>query len=206
MTPPRPAGATVAQTMEKLRITLPARAGVRQFSPGGSVEHRFSMLAKQLIIFVPIVGLVFIFAMITMISPRNLDALVWTLPVFVAMFVALYQSIRDKRAALDQVLPYTTVDVPGATVEVSAHRLRIQAPGESLDVSLDQIEKVTVDTAGARLRVDGAVRYLLPQRTDDERAWVGGLLKEAVARRKRQSDSAEADRRKLQAIVKKKKT
>lgn len=190
---PPPRGVTVEQTFDRLRITLPATTRTR-LAPQ---RARLRRLMGVRFVFTPTLAVIYAAFVVFALASPKLSGM--SIPMWLGFLVIMALILFTEEGSPQDVTQQQAV--AAATVELSAHRLVIDARGEAMDLALDQIEKVTVDAAGARLRVGGVSRYLLPSRPAAERAWLGALLKDAVQQRAQRSQGAEAERRQLQAML-----
>lgn len=189
---PAPQGVTIEQTLERLQIAFPATARAQRVPQRASgwrlLGFRLALEPYRVITYFIIIGSMLVSELAELPGWMTLSIL-----VFIALIVFTDEGPPREVTRRQSVAK--------ATVELSAHRLVIDARDGSMDLALDQIEKVTVDAAGARLRVAGEVRYLLPSRMAAEREWLGALLQDAVKKRAQHSQTAEADRLQLQAML-----
>lgn len=195
--PPAPHGVTVKQTIDQILVTFPATTRT-QHAPW---RTQFRRWLGARFVFEPVNVFFYVISVVAMFAAGAAHMPPLMLGLALAGMALIW--FVEKGARRDATRRQS---VAAASVQLSAHRLCVDARDGSLDVALDQIEKVTVDAAGARLRVDGEARYLIPSRSEAERAWLGALLQDAVQTRAQRSQAAEADRRQLQEMLSQKRT
>lgn len=188
MSLPQPEGVEVTQTLDGVQLVFSARNTV----PTG-VSRFFRQLWRRPLLNALLIGGFGLMAYVILTIDGS--AFLWAFVVM--MGVLLYTAI----VAQGDAEARQEASVPEAHATLSAHRLCLTDSHGTLDVSLDQIEKVTVDAAGARIRVDGRAHYLLPDRPAADRVWIAAQIAAAVERRKAQSVPAGAERAQLERLL-----
>ena len=190
----RPAGVRVQRSMEGVEIALSARS--RMLGPRRSL-HRAPLSARL----VPSM-LIFVAALLLMaplpvmlVATGHLEAEPSVLAVCALLALGAVAAANLSEVDLHV---RAVQHLPAATISIRTHSLVIDAQ----ELSLDTIEQVTVDRAGARMRVSGQIIHLIPERSEAERAWLGALLAEVVARRQRATRESSSDKAALEQIIK----
>lgn len=183
----RPAGVRVQATMDGLHIQLPLRS---QLAAPRQSLHRAPLSAR----IGPSAAIFAVALLLTAPPPLvlaqmgRLDAepIALAVCVLVAGLATLVANLVDVSVKVRGVDRY-----PAAQVRLEHHQLTLTVEGrDPTVVRLDDIELVTVDSAGARMRVCGQTVPLLPARSVAERAWLGAVLADVVERRAAGTDDA----------------
>ena len=207
-----PAEVTVSQDLDTLRITFPARTEKTQV-PGSPPEPTAAntplKILSILLIYPALLGT---FAI--MLSWSSTMEIFAQLPLWVhLMHVAIIGSIiamaihamtiHESGSPQEDEEPLRTVrrSLRAATVELRPHHLVIRSRASTQTIPLADIDTVTVDKAGARIRVQGRMHYLLSERTDTERAWLAELLRAAVQTRQAGTVNSDAERARLETLL-----
>lgn len=190
---------TVSQDLDTLRITFPARTEktlVHGPEPERPATNNPLVILSILLVYPAIIA-----TFIATLSWSTTVEIMTQLPQWINLMHILIIGIIIAMAARaggdppSEAAPLRTTkrSLPAATVELRPHHLVIRSSAPAKSIPLGDIDTVTIDKAGARIRVQGHMHYLLPDRTDTERAWLAELLGAAVqARRAGRVDANEA--------------
>ncbi|MFT5683571.1 MAG: hypothetical protein ACI8RZ_004503 [Myxococcota bacterium] len=190
-----PEGIELTRDLGTLRITFPGGMSLSQTPVPQSGGRIFAAL-------VAIASPIGLWSAVGMLANMGGSAAVLARPWFlvfsvvatvvnigVGLFILKAQKLSVKTAAHTQV-------------ELRPHSLWIHSDGHAENILLERIEKVTTDAAGARMWVDGRNRYLLPDRSEAERTWLAGLIREAITTRQHVSPAeADQERARLEALL-----
>ena len=128
----------------------------------------------------------------------------WIILMFVVNVCCIIAAaFRSGRVRGEDGAPLQVVkrSLPAATVTLRTHHLVIRCGATEESILLGDIDRVTNDKAGARIRVQGRMRYLLPDRADAERAWLAELLRSVVQTRKSGGLNSDVERAKLEKLL-----
>lgn len=185
-----PRGVELTHDLGTLRITFPGGVSLKQTPVPQSGWRIFAALFA-------------VFSPLALWSAVGMIASIggWAAVLDRMWFVLLAVFLTCTNCGLGlHIMQSRTVSIEAATqtrVELRPHSLWIS----SEEILLEHIEKVTVDKAGARMRVEGRNRYLLPSRSDEERAWLAGLIREAITRRGAAEPTSDDARARLEALL-----
>ena len=201
-----PAEVTVSQDLDTLRITFPARTEKTEV-PGPPAEPAANTPLKILSILLVYPALLVTFAItLSWASTMEIFAMmpVWihlmNFSIIVSIIaLAIHASIAPREG--EETLQTVRQSLPAATVELRPHHLLIRSRASTETIPLADIDTVTVDKAGARIRVQDRMHYLLPERTETERAWLAELLRAAVQTRQAGTVNSDAERARLETLL-----
>ena len=211
MSLPPPADATISQDLDTLRIALPARKETSQV-PVQPAENTILTTSPWRVLAALLIYPSILASMVYLLSWSTVVEILTRLPLWlylmniatITMIIAAAVHVSRTPHAGEGEAPLQTVSrtLPAAAVELRPHHLTIRSRSSTETIPLGDIDAVTVDKAGARLRVQGRMRYLLPERTDTERAWLAELVQAAVQTRQAGTVNSDAARVQLQKLLK----
>lgn len=197
---------TVSQDLDTLRITFPART-VKTLVHGPEPELPATnnpLVILSILLVYPAVIATFIVSLswsTTVEIMTQFPQWMYLIHILIiGIIIAMAARAGGEPPKEQAPLQTTKQSLPAATVELRPHHLVIRSSAPETSIPIGDIDTVTIDKAGARIRVQGHMHYLLADRTDTERAWLAELIKTAVQVRKAgtvDSDEARAQLEKL---------